>query len=99
MTPSSDVTVRPDARPTDVTGSSLAVDGLENVFAETVLSGSDDDEEGIEFSYETGWRMRLLTPSAGPRAFPGDALISLLSRHQFGFTRDFLCGAGAHFKT
>ena len=85
-----------DAPPVNISreSSSLAP-GLGNVFAETIsVSGSDDAEEEIHFSYGSA---TLQPPSLC--GFPGDALLSPMSRHHFGFTTDFLRDAGAHFKT
>ena len=99
VTPSSVDAALPVDRPTRDSNNPLSSHGLQNVFAETVLSGSDEEDEEIEFSYGTGPSPRSLPPSTSPRGFPGDALVSPLSRRQFGFTRDFLRDAGAHFKT
>ena len=53
MTHSSADAVPTDDRPTDDENSPLPTHGLQNVFAETILSGSDDEDEEIEFSYGT----------------------------------------------
>ena len=99
MTPSSTIAARTSDHPTDDDNSPSPTHGLQNVFAETVLSGSDDKDEEVEFSYRTETMQCSLPPQASSHGFPGDALVSPLSCHQFGFTRDFLCDAGVHFKT
>ena len=83
----------------DVAHSPLSTHGLQNVYAETVLLGSDDEDKEIEFSYRTEPLPCSSPPQAGLHGFLGDALISPMSCRQFGFTRDFIHDAGAHFKT
>ena len=85
-----------DAPPVNISRESSSVThGLENVFAETVsVSGSDDAEEEVHFSYGSA----TLQPTS-LHGFPGDALFSPLLRRHFGFTNDFLRDVGAHFKT
>ena len=98
MTPSSTIAAHTaGVHTTDAENSPSPAHGLQNVFTETVLLGSDNEDEEVEFSYGTETLQHSLSPQAGLHGFP-DALISLLSCHQFGFTRDFLHDAGAHFK-
>lgn len=97
-TPSSAITACLDNHPADVMINPSAAPGLENVFAETVPLDSNN-EERVEFSYGPETLLCPLLPSASPHGFPGNALVFLLSHHWFGFTRDFLHNAGAHFKT
>ena len=99
MTPSSTIASHTGDHPTDDENSPQSSHGLQNVFAETVLLGSRDEEEEVEFSYGTGTLPHSLPPQAGLCGFPGNALISPISHHQFSFTRDFIHDAGAHFKT
>ena len=100
MTPSSAAAIPTDDHPTtDDENSPFTTHGLQNVFTEIILSGSDNEDEEVEFSYGTKPLQCSLPPQVGPHGFLGDALVSPLSHHQFGFTRDFLHDAGAHFKT
>ena len=78
MTPSSTAAVPADDRPTDDENCPLPTHGLQNVFAGTILSGSDDENEEVEFSYGTEPLPCSLPPQAGPHGFPGDALVSPL---------------------
>ena len=108
VTPSSAIADHPVDQPAGDGNSSSPAHGLQHVFTQTVLLNSDDEDEKVKFDYgaET-----LLHPSSnlsksqhtsshqmGPHGIPGDALVSPLSRCQFGFTRDFVHDAGAHFK-
>ena len=99
MTPSSADAVPPVDCPTSDDCDPLSLHGLQNVFTEMVLSGSEEEDEEIEFSYGTRPSPHSLPSSMGLHGFLGDALLSPLSHHQFGFTRDFLHNTGAHFKT
>ena len=98
MTPSSADAVPTVDHPTSDERNPLSLHGLLNVFAETVLSGSDEEDEEIKFSYGTGPSPHSLPSSMGLHGFLGDALVSPLSHHQLGFTHDFLHDVGAHFK-
>ena len=98
MTPSSTVAAHTSNHPTDDENSPLPTHGLQNVFAETVFSGSDEEDGEVEFSYGTEPLQCSLPHQAGSHGFLGDALVSLLSCCQFGFTRDFFHDVGAHFK-
>ena len=98
VTPSSTIAAHTGDHPIDDENSPLPSCGLQNVFTETVLSGSGDEDEDVEFSYRTETFLHSSSSQAGPHGFLGDALISLMSHHQFGFTRDFLCDVDAHFK-
>ena len=100
MIPSSAAASIPtDDCPTDDENSPLPTHGLQNLFAETILSGSNDEDKEVEFSYGTEPLSHSLPSQAGPCGFPGNTLVSPLSCCQFGFTRDFLHDVGAHFKT
>ena len=99
VTPSSANVVPMVDCPTSNECNPLSMHGLQNVFAKTILSGSDEEDEEIEFSYGTGPSPCSLLSSTGLCGFPGNALVSPLSCHQFGFTHNFFHDAGAHFKT
>ena len=89
-----------DVPPVNISNDSFSLTpGLQNVYTETVPAlDSDVTEEEVHFSYDPDVLESTMSPSAAPRGFPGDALFPPLSRHRFGFTHDFLCDAGAHFK-
>ena len=86
VTPSSANAVPTIDHPTDDERSPLPTHGLQNVFTETILLGSDEEDEEIKFSYGTGPSSCSLPSPTSPHGFPGNTLVSPLSHHQFGFT-------------